>query len=202
MLGQRRGRAQIKREFSKIIVDTVSRRWTGWRDARNAACAPGRGSKRYRAARQLPRRTFKTGHEQQAPHDLPGPGPGPIPGPSRACLPSPVGSRRTAMPGQRTRHGRRTCESPKDFPTRLERFREASGMTRSELDPRPGTHPHTMRRRNGGARPGTRHTTALPAPAGSPGLDHLLKTGGRRPAVPGPRPARRFRRAIIGGTLP
>ena len=110
------------------------------------------------------------------------------------------------MPGQRTRHGRRACDFPADFPERPERSREASGMTRAELDRRPVTHPHTMRGLgNGGVRPGARHTTALPAPAGSPGLDHLLKTGHRRPSVPGPRPARRgrrFRKAITGGTLP
>ena len=75
-------------------------------------------------------------------------------------------------------------------------------MTRAGLDRRLETHPHTMRRGNGGVRPNTRHMTALPAPAGFPGLDHLLNTGDRRPFVPAPRPARRFRKAITGGTQP
>ena len=93
------------------------------------------------------------------------------------------------MPRQRTHHSRRTYDFHADFPERLERFREASGMTWAELCRRLGTHPHTVRRwRNEGVRPSARHMMAFLALAGSLGLDHLLKAEDRRPSGPGRSP--------------
>ena len=157
-------------------MGTISRRLTDCRASQQAACTPGVGGGT-RAARHylrrnggltipapLPARAFSELSEQgtqgKTPH-YPF-GPGTDPGPSRACLPSPFESRRTAMPRQRTRHSRRTRGFPNDFP---ERFREASGMTRAELDRRLGNaspHDAAMGQRQGPAQ--------LPAPEGTCGL--------------------------------
>ena len=86
------------------------------------------------------------------------------------------------MPRQRTHHTRNTLDLLDDFPERLHRFREASGLTWAELSRRLGTHPQTVRRwRNDGVRPGGRHLMALLALAGSLGLDHLLAPANGRP---------------------
>ena len=84
-------------------------------------------------------------------------------------------ARPLALTGRRTRHSRINCKFPGDFPQRLERFREASGMALAELSRRPGAHPHTVRRwRNDGVRPGTKHLMAPLNLAGSLGLARLL----------------------------
>ncbi len=86
------------------------------------------------------------------------------------------------MPRQRTHHTRSTCDLLDDFPERLKRFREASGLTWAELSRRLGTHPQTLRRwRDDGVRPNGRHLMALLRLAASLGLDHLLTTGASRP---------------------
>ena len=80
------------------------------------------------------------------------------------------------MPRQRTHHSRETYEVPDDFPERLERFKEESGLTWAELNRRLGTHPYTMRRWVlGRARPSTRYMMVLLALAGELGLGHLFR---------------------------
>ena len=82
------------------------------------------------------------------------------------------------MPRQRTHHTRSTHDLLDDFPRRLKRFREASGLTWAELSRRLGTHPQTLRRwRNEGVRPNGRHLMALLGLAASLGLGHLLTPG-------------------------
>ncbi len=46
------------------------------------------------------------------------------------------------MPRQRTQYRRRTYEFPDDFPERLKRFQEESGLSWSEIDRRIGTYRH------------------------------------------------------------
>ena len=50
------------------------------------------------------------------------------------------------MPRQRTHHSRRTYVFPDDFPQRLVRFKEESGLSWAELNSRLDIHPETMRR--------------------------------------------------------
>ena len=79
------------------------------------------------------------------------------------------------MPRQRIHHTRETYDFPTDFPERLVRFKEESGLTWAELNRRLGTHPFTMRRwRDEGVRPSTRHMIALLNLADSLGLGHLF----------------------------
>ena len=79
------------------------------------------------------------------------------------------------MPRQRTYYSRRTYAFPEDFPERLVRFQEASGLSWAELNRRLGTHPQTVRRwKQGRARPSTRHMMALLDLADSLGLGHIF----------------------------
>ena len=79
------------------------------------------------------------------------------------------------MPRQRIHHTRETYDFPADFPERLVRFKEESGLTWAELNRRLGTDPHTIRRwRDEGVRPSTRHMIALLDLADSLGLGHLF----------------------------
>ena len=79
------------------------------------------------------------------------------------------------MPRQRTHHSRRVWGFPDDFPERLERFKEESGLSWAEINRRLGTHPQTVRRwRKGLCRPSTRHMVALLNLANSLGLGHLF----------------------------
>ena len=79
------------------------------------------------------------------------------------------------MPRQRIHHTRETYDFPDDFPERLERFQEESGLPWAELNRRLGTHPYTMRRWVlGRARPSMRHMMALLELAGDLGLAHLF----------------------------
>jgi len=67
-----------------------------------------------------------------------------------------------SMPRQRIHHTRETYDFPDDFPERLKRFKEESGLSWAELNRRLGTHPETVRRWvKGRARPSTRHMVAL-----------------------------------------
>ncbi len=50
------------------------------------------------------------------------------------------------MPRQRTYYKRRTYGFPDDFPERLKRFKDESGLSWAELNRRLGIHPQTMRR--------------------------------------------------------
>ena len=75
------------------------------------------------------------------------------------------------MPRQRIHHTRETY----DFPERLKRFKEESGLTWAELNRRLGTHPYTMRRWVlGRARPSMRYMMALLELAEDLGLAHLF----------------------------
>ena len=77
------------------------------------------------------------------------------------------------MPRQRIHHSRVTYEVPDDFPERLERFKEESGLSWAEIIRRLDIHHETMRRwRKGRARP-----------------QHAEHDGaGGRGETPGPRP--------------
>ena len=50
------------------------------------------------------------------------------------------------MPRQRIHHSLNTYDFPSDFPERLVRFKEASGLSWAEMARRLGTHPQTIRR--------------------------------------------------------
>ena len=80
-----------------------------------------------------------------------------------------------SVPRQRTYYSRRTYDFPGDFPERLDRFKQESGLSWAEINRCLGAHPQTTRRwRKGLARPSTRHMMALLALAESLGLRHLL----------------------------
>ena len=57
------------------------------------------------------------------------------------------------MPRQRTYYSPRTHDIPDDFPERLERLKEESGLPWAEIARRLGTYPYTVRRwrKKGGA---------------------------------------------------
>ncbi len=50
------------------------------------------------------------------------------------------------MPRQRIHHSRETYGFPDDFPRRLKRFKEESGLSWAEIARRLGTYPHTAKR--------------------------------------------------------
>ena len=79
------------------------------------------------------------------------------------------------MPTHQSMSTSGTYVVPDDFPERLERFQEASGLSWAELNRRVGTHPQTMRRwRKSRTRPSTRHVLALLDLAESLCLVHLF----------------------------
>ncbi|MCY3646801.1 MAG: helix-turn-helix domain-containing protein [Chloroflexi bacterium] len=84
------------------------------------------------------------------------------------------------MPRQRRRYSRDVHVFPEDFPQRLERLKEESGLTWSELAARLGTNPLTVRRWRQGIRPNALHLFALLDVAASLGLAHLLPAAGAR----------------------
>ncbi len=63
---------------------------------------------------------------------------------------------------------------PEDFPQALERLKEASGLTWTELARRLGTNSLTLRRWRSGVRPNALHLLALQDLAASLDLAHLL----------------------------
>ena len=73
---------------------------------------------------------------------------------------------------------------PEDFPQGLERFKEASGLTWTELARRLGTNSLTLRRWRGGTRPNALHLLALQELAASLDLTHLLPVVRGRHAGP------------------
>ena len=81
------------------------------------------------------------------------------------------------MPRQRTHHRRVTYVFPDDFPQRLERFREESGLSRAELARCLGTYPYTIKRwSEARVRPNAQHLMALQDLADRMGLGHLFST--------------------------
>ena len=79
------------------------------------------------------------------------------------------------MPRQHTRYNRRTYVFPEDFPQRLKRFQEESGLSWSEIARRLGTYRHTVWRwAEGRARPNHQHRKALMELADSLGLGHIF----------------------------
>ena len=79
------------------------------------------------------------------------------------------------MPRQRTQHGRTVYVFPEDFPRRLRRFKEESGLPWTEIARRLGISPFTLWRwHEAGVRPHYRHQMALLELAESLGLAHLL----------------------------
>ena len=79
------------------------------------------------------------------------------------------------MPRQRIHHTRETYKFPDDFPERMVRFKEESGLSWAELTRRLGTHPETVRRwRKGMCRPSTRHMVALLELSEALGLRHIF----------------------------
>ena len=78
------------------------------------------------------------------------------------------------MPRQRTHYRRTVRAFPEDFPESLERLKDASGLTWSEMARRLGTSTLTLRRWRHGTRPSARHLLALQQVAEELGFGHLL----------------------------
>ena len=74
-----------------------------------------------------------------------------------------------------TYYSRRTHVFPGDFPQRLERFKEESGLSWAEIARRLGTYPLTIRRwRYKGVRPNLAHQVALLDLADDLDLGHIF----------------------------
>ena len=79
------------------------------------------------------------------------------------------------MPRQHTHHGRMVYVFPDDFPQRLERFKEESGLPWAELARRLGTSALNLRRwKDKRVRPHWRHLMALLELAEELGLSHIF----------------------------
>ena len=78
------------------------------------------------------------------------------------------------MPRQHTHHGRIVYVFPEDFPQRLVRFKEESGLSWAEIARRIGTSDLNLRRWKDGVRPHYRHLMALLELAEELGLAHLF----------------------------
>ena len=79
------------------------------------------------------------------------------------------------MPRQRILHQRETHDIPADFPQRLKRFKEESGLSWAEMARCLGTYPYTIRRWwKKDVRPSTRNMMALLELADDVGFGHLF----------------------------
>ena len=79
------------------------------------------------------------------------------------------------MPRQRVNYNRTTYDFPNDFPERLVRFKEESGLSWSEIARRIGTYRYTVGRwQKGVGRPNMEHTMALLKLAEDLGLAHIF----------------------------
>ena len=79
------------------------------------------------------------------------------------------------MPRQRIDHSGIVYVMPDDFPQRLRRLKQESGLTWAEIARRIGTFPYTVWRWvEAGVRPHWRHQMALLALAQELGLAHIL----------------------------
>ncbi len=77
---------------------------------------------------------------------------------------------------KRIRYPRTICGFPADFPQRLKRFKEESGMSWAEIARRVGADIESVRRwRDGRARPNAEHLAALYGLAESLGLGHIFR---------------------------
>ena len=86
------------------------------------------------------------------------------------------------MPRQRIHHSRVTYEVPGDFPERLERFKEESGLSWAEIARRLDVHHETLRRwREKDVLPNTRNDAALLQVADSLGREGLQRLIERLP---------------------
>ena len=108
------------------------------------------------------------------------------------------------MPRQRIHHRRITNVFPDDFPERLTRFQEESGLSWSEIIRRLDIHHETMRRwRKGRARPSMRNMMALVALARPLGLAHLFTGLGSRRSGERLRPqGRKRKKGVTHGRAP
>ena len=76
-------------------------------------------------------------------------------------------------------------EFPPDFPQRLDRFRQAAGMSWRGLSRQLKVNSRTVRRWKAGAKPGSGHLVSLFSLAAGLGLlHHLLPEAGKRRAKP------------------
>ena len=79
------------------------------------------------------------------------------------------------MPRQRIRHRRKPCAFPEDFPERLKRLKQESGLPRPEIARRLGNYPHAIWGwTSGSMRPNTQHMRGILAQAESFALGLLL----------------------------
>ena len=86
------------------------------------------------------------------------------------------------MPRQRIHHRRDVHQLPGDFPERLRRLHEESGLPWAEVARRLGTLPHTVWRwRSGAVRPNTQHMLALMELADTLGLGQIFTDPSRQP---------------------
>ncbi len=80
------------------------------------------------------------------------------------------------MPRQRIRYSRITHGFPADFPQRLKRFKEESGLPWAEIARRVGADGESVRRwKEGWVRPNAEHLAALDGLAEALGLGRLLR---------------------------
>ena len=85
------------------------------------------------------------------------------------------------MPRQRIHHRRDTLDIPDDFPERLRRFQEESGLSWSEIARRLETYRNIVWRwKEGLARPNKQHRRDLLELADSMALGHLFTDSGDR----------------------
>ena len=79
------------------------------------------------------------------------------------------------MPRQHTDYRRKTYEFPGDFPQRLKRFKEESGLPWADIARLLGTYPHTVWRwKEGQGLPNVQHMMALLDLAKDLGLGYLF----------------------------
>ena len=96
--------------------------------------------------------------------------------PMEAGVPTNSCGRAAWMPRQCTRNNRTRRGLLDDFPERLRRFKEASGLSWAEIARRLGTTPKTVRRwYQGKGRPNAHYLLALQDLAKGLGLGHMLE---------------------------
>ena len=103
------------------------------------------------------------------------------------------------MPRQRAHYGRVTYQAPHDFPERLERLKEESGLSGAEIVRRLDIHHETLRRwRKGRARPSMRNMMALVALARACGRRRRKRKKGVTHGRASPHPHPSTRRCLTG----